>query len=85
MSPQLFNILGQPHEAGHITTHHRDGLVIPRAREHQKTAITVHYLDHLALVHEPEVLVAPMRTYNQVLGLPWFKIRTPGIDWATSR
>jgi len=48
-------------------------------------AMTVQYMDHLAPVHELEVLVVPMRAYDLVLGLAWFKTRKPEIDWATSR
>jgi len=48
-------------------------------------AMTVRYLDHLAPVHKPEVLVIPMRDYDLVLGLPWFKTRKPEIEWATGR
>jgi len=85
ISPQLLNRLGLPYEAAHITTHGLDGHVIVHARESRKTAITVQYMDHLAPVHQPEVLVVPMRAYNLVLGLPWFKTRKPEIDWATGR
>jgi hypothetical protein len=85
ISPLLPNTLGQPHEAAHYTTHSLDGQVIAHPRESGKTAMTVQYLDHLALVHEPEVLVVPMRAYNLVLGLPWFKTRKPEIDWANGR
>jgi len=53
------------------------------ARESHKTAMTVQYIDHLAPVHEAEVLVVPMRAYDLVLGLPWFKTRKLEIDWAT--
>jgi len=42
-------------------------------------------MDHLAPVHEPEVLVVPTRAYNLVLGSEWFKTRKPEIDWATGR
>jgi len=73
MSPQLLSRLGLPHEAAHITTHDLDGQVIAHVRERRKTAMTVQYMDHLALVHKPEVLVVPMRAYDLVLGLPWFK------------
>jgi hypothetical protein len=85
MSPQLLNRLGLPHEAAHITTHSLDSQVIAHSRESHKTAMTVQYVDHLAPVHEPEVLVVPMGAYNLVLGLPWFKTRKPEIDWASGR
>jgi len=85
ISPHLLNRLGLQHEAAHITTHDLDGQVIAHARESCKTAMTVQYMDHLAPVHEPEVLVVPMRAYDLVLGLPWFKTRKPEINWATGR
>ena len=85
ISPQLLNRLGLPHEAAHITTHCLDGQVIAHAREIRKTAMTVQYMDHLAPVHKPEVLLVPMREYDLVLGVPWFKTREPEIDWANGR
>ena len=42
-------------------------------------------MDHLPQVHEPEVLVVPMRAYDLVLGLRWFKTHKPKIDWVTGR
>ena len=62
-----------------------EGQVIADARESRKTAIIVQYMDNSAAVYKPEVLVIPMRIYNLVLGLPWFKTHKPEIDWATSR
>jgi hypothetical protein len=85
ISPHLLNRLGLPHEAAHITTHSLDSQVITHVRESCKTAMTVHYMNHSAPGNEPEVLVILMRVYNLVLGLPWFKPRTPEIDSATSR
>jgi hypothetical protein len=47
--------------------------------------MTVQYMDHLALGYKMEVQVVPMRAYDVVLGLPWFKTRKPEIDSATGR
>jgi hypothetical protein len=47
--------------------------------------MTVQYMDHLAMVYKTEVQVVPMRAYNLVQGLPWFKTRKPEIDRATAR
>lgn len=47
--------------------------------------MTVYSMDHLALVHEPEVLVVSMRAYNKVMGFPWFETCKPEIDRATRR
>ena len=85
ISPQLLTRPGLPDEAVHITTHGLDGQVIAHARENRKTPMTVQYMDHFAPVHEPEVLAVPIRAYNLVLGVPWFKTRKPEIDWATGQ
>jgi len=84
MSPQLLNRLGLPHEAAYITPHCLEGQVIAHARGNRMTAMTFQFMDHLAQVHEPEVLVISMRAYDLVLGSPWFETRTLEIDWATS-
>jgi hypothetical protein len=48
-------------------------------------AFTVQYMDHLSPIQEAEVLVVPMRTYDLVLGLPWFQSRNPDIDWQSGQ
>jgi hypothetical protein len=50
-----------------------------------KTSISVQYFEHLAPVDKPDVLIVPMRAYDLVLGLPWFKTRNPEIDWSRGR
>jgi len=85
ISPQPLNRLGLTHDAAHNTTHCLDGQEIAHVRESRKTAMTVQYMDHLALVYKTEVEVVPMRAYDLVLGLPWFKTRQPEMDWATGR
>ena len=85
MSPHLLIRLGPPHKAAHITTHGLDGQVITHATEIRKTAMTIQYMDYLAPVHKPEVLVVPMRAYDLILGLPWFETRKPEINWATGQ
>jgi len=37
-------------------------------------------MKHLAPVYEPELLIVPMKAYDVVLVLPWFKTRKPEID-----
>jgi hypothetical protein len=54
-------------------------------RERRATAMTVQYMDHLAPVQEPEVLVVPMSTPDLVSGLQWCNTLKPEIHWATSR
>jgi len=85
ISLQILNRLGLSHEAAQITTHGLHCQVMVHTKESRKTAMTVEYIDHLAPVHEPEVLVVPIRASNLVLGLPWFKTRKLEIDWATGR
>jgi hypothetical protein len=45
----------------------------------------VQYFEHLKPVDESEVLFVPMKAYDLVLGLPWFKARNPEIDWTKGR
>lgn len=47
-----------------------NGHVMVSAKESRKTSISVQYLEHLAPVDEPEVLIVPMKAYNLVLELP---------------
>ena len=49
---------------------------------HQKTRITVQYLDHLAPVDKSDMLVLPLQAYDWVCGLPWFQKQNHDIDWA---
>jgi len=62
-----------------------DGRVMVEAKDSRKATISVRYLDQLAPVDEPEVLIVPMRAYDLVLGMPWFTAQNPEIDWSTSR
>jgi hypothetical protein len=55
------------------------------AKDSRKATISVHYLDQLAPVDKPEVLIVPIRAYDFVLGMPWFTARNPEIDWSTGR
>jgi len=64
VSLQPCNGHGLPHKAVHITTHGFDGPRIAHVREGHQTARTVHYLNHLAPVHEPEVLVVVITAHN---------------------
>jgi len=41
--------------------------------------------EHLKPVDKSEVLVVPMKVYDLVLGLPWFMVRNPQIDWSKGR
>jgi len=83
MALQLFNRLEILQEAAYITTHSLDSQVKVPSRESHKMPMTVQYIDHLALVHKPELLVVLMRAYDLVLRLAWFKTRKLEINWAT--
>jgi hypothetical protein len=85
MTPRLLRKLGLPHEAAHTTTLGLNGHVMEHARDSRKTTISAQYFDHLAPVDEPEVLVVPIKAYDLVLGLPWFRARNPEIDWSRNR
>jgi len=85
MAPTLLKKLGISHEVAHITTLGLGEQIMQHAKDSQKTTITVQYMEHLAPVTEPEVLVVPMRAYDLVLGLPWFRARNPEIDWSLRR
>jgi len=81
MAPWLFKNLGISHEAAHITTLGLGGQSMQHAKDNRKMSISVQYMEHLAQVTEPEVLVVPMWPYDLVLRLPWFRGRNPEIDW----
>jgi len=51
------------------------------ARESRMASLLVQYSEHLKPIDGQEVLVVPMKAYNLVLGLPWFKARNREIDW----
>jgi len=52
------------------------------AKDSRKMTISCQYLEHLAPVDEPDVLVVPMTAYDLVLGLPWFQSWNPEINWS---
>jgi len=60
MAPRLLKKLGISHEAAHTTTLGLGGQIMQHASDGRKTSITVQYMEHLAPVTEPEVLVEPM-------------------------
>jgi len=82
MAQRLLPKLGLPHEAAHTTTLGLNGQMMEHARDSRKATISAQYLDHLALVDEPEVLVVPIKAYDSVLGLPWFAARNLEIEWS---
>jgi hypothetical protein len=85
MAPRLLRRLGLRHEPAFTSTQGLNGQIMMSAKESQKTSFSVQYFQHLAPVDESEVLVVPMKTYDLVLGLPWFKARNPDIDWNSGR
>jgi len=85
MAPRLRKRLGPADEPAYVTMLDLNGQVMAHASDSQKTAFTVQYMEHLSPVQEAEVLVVPMRAYDLVLGLPWFKSRNPDVDWESGR
>jgi hypothetical protein len=73
MSPRLLQRLGLRHQAAHTTTLGLNGHVIQHANDSRKTTISVQYLQHPAPFDESEVLVVPIKAYDRVFGLPWFR------------
>jgi len=55
------------------------------AKDSRKASLLVQYFEHLKLVDESEVVVVPIKAYDLVLGLPWFKARNLEIDWTKGR
>jgi Aspartyl protease len=85
ISQRLCSSLKLETKPAHVDTYGLDGKLLASARDSLKTSISVQYFPHLAPVEESEVLVVPIEAYDLVLGLPWFKARDPGIDWAKAR
>jgi hypothetical protein len=85
ISPSLLRKLELPHEPAFTSTQGLNGQVMMSAKESQKASLLVQYFEHLKPVDESEVLVVPMKAYDLVLGLPWFKERNPEIDWTNGR
>ena len=87
ISPKLVRYLGLREQTSpaYITTRGLDGKILARARDSQKLSLKMQYLDHLAPVEEPEVLVVDMSAYDLVLGIPWFERHNPDIDWLKKR
>jgi hypothetical protein len=85
ISPSLLRKLELPHEPAFISTQGLNGQVMMSAKESRKASLLVQYFEHLKPVDESEDLVVPMKAYDLVLGLPWFKARNPEIDWTKGR
>ena len=85
ISPSLLRKLELPHEPSFTSTQGLNGQVMMSAKESRKASLLVQYFEHLKPVDELEVLVIPMKAYNLVLGLRWFKARNPEIDWTEGR
>jgi hypothetical protein len=85
ITPSLLRKLELPHEPAFTSTQGLNGQVIMSAKESRKASLLVQYFEHLKPVDKSEVLVVPMKEYDLVLGLPWFKARIPEIDWTKGR
>jgi hypothetical protein len=55
------------------------------AKDSRKARLSVSYFEHKQPVDKSEVLIVPMRAYDLVLELPWFKARNPEIDWEAGK
>jgi len=85
MAPRLRRRLGIRDEPALTATVGLDGRVMVEAKDSWKATISVRYLDQLAPVDEPEVLIVPMRACDLVLGMLWLTARNPEIDWSNGR
>jgi hypothetical protein len=81
ISPSLLRKLELPHEPAFTSTQGVNGQVMMSAKESQKAGLLVQYFERLKPVDKSEVLVVPMKAYDLVLGLPWFKARNPETNW----
>jgi len=81
ISPSLLRKLELRHEPAFTSTQGLNGQVMMSAKESRKASLLVQYFEHLKIVDESEVLVVPIKAYDLVLGLPWFKARNLEIDW----
>jgi hypothetical protein len=80
MSPSLLRKLELHHQPAFTSIQGLNSQVMISARGSQKASLLVQYFEHLEPVDKSEVLVVPMKSYNLVLGLRWFKARKPEID-----
>jgi hypothetical protein len=84
-SPSLLRKLELPHEPAFTSTQGLNGQVMMSAKESRKGSLLVQYFEHLKPADELEVLVVPMKAYDLVLGLPWFKARNQEIERTKGR
>jgi hypothetical protein len=80
ISPSLVRKPEMPHKPALTSTQGLNGQVMMSAKESRKASLLVQYFEHLKPVDESEVLVIPMKAYDLVLGLPWFKARNPEMN-----
>jgi hypothetical protein len=85
ISPSLLKKHESPHEPAFTSTQGLNGQVMMSAKESRKASLLVQYFKHGKPVDESEVLVIPMKAYDPVLDLPWFKARNREIDWTKGR
>jgi len=69
MPSRLLKQLGISHEGAQNTILGLGRQITQHAKDSRKTSITFQYMQHLALVTEPEMQIVPMRAYNLLLGL----------------
>jgi hypothetical protein len=78
--PSLLKKSELPHEPAFTSPQSLNGQVMMSARDSRKARFLVQYFEHLKPVDESEVLVVPIKAYDLVLGLTWFKTRNPEIN-----
>jgi hypothetical protein len=76
----LLTKLELPHNPAFTATQSLNGQVIISAKESRKASLVVWYVETLKPVDEFAVLVIPMKAYNLVWHVPWFRARNTEID-----
>jgi hypothetical protein len=76
----LLTKLELPHNPAFTSTQSLNGQVIISAKESRKASLVVWYVENLKPVDELAVLVIPMKAYNLVWRVPWFRARNTEID-----
>ena len=85
MTPRLRTWFCLEHEAAYVTTLGLNGQVMANVSNSRQTDFTVQCMENISPVQESEVLVVPIRAYNLVFRLRWFRARNPDVDWQSVR
>ena len=87
ISPNLLRKLRLGDEArpANVTTFGLNGQILQNAKDSRKIDLRVRYSDDLNKATKRDILCVPIKDYDLVLGLPWFKNHKPEIDWEANR